>query len=92
MRLIGECVFQEEWMTDICISFWDVKSLDISIYLQTEQGTCPHHLSSLLDGFVIDYFHWGHIHAYLIKISTTLNMFHFIFGQGVIEQKDFCII
>ena len=26
VRLTGECVLEEEWMTDICISFWDVKS------------------------------------------------------------------
>ena len=38
MKLTGECVLEEEWMTDICISFWDVKSLDISIYLQI--GLC----------------------------------------------------
>ena len=30
-----------------------MKSLDISIYLQTEWGMCPDCLSSLLDGFVI---------------------------------------
>ena len=53
MRLTGECVLEEEWMTDICNSFWDVKSLDISIYLQTELCICPHCLSSLLDGFFI---------------------------------------
>ena len=53
MRLTGECVLEEEWVTDICISFWDVKSLDISIYLQTEEGMCPDYLSSLLDGSVI---------------------------------------
>ena len=53
MRLTGECVLEEECMTDICISFWDVKSSDISIYLQTERGMCPDCLSSLLDGFVI---------------------------------------
>ena len=51
MRLTGECVLEEEWMTDICI-FLDVKSLDISIYLQTELCMCPHHLSSPLDGSV----------------------------------------
>ena len=53
MRLTGECELEEEWMTDICISFWDVKSLDISIYLQTGHGMCPDCLSSLLDGFAI---------------------------------------
>ena len=30
-----------------------MKSLDISIYLQTERGMCPDCLSSILDGFVI---------------------------------------
>ena len=53
MRLTWECVLEEEWMTDICISFWDVKSLDISIYHQLGRGTCPHCLSSLLDVFNI---------------------------------------
>ena len=52
VRLTGKCVLEEEWMTDICNFFWDVKSLDISIYLQTEKGKSPHHLSTPLDGFV----------------------------------------
>ena len=51
VRLTGECVLEEEWMTDICISFWGVKSLDISIYFQTEWGVYHDYLSSLLDGF-----------------------------------------
>ena len=33
--------------------FWDVKSLNISIYLQTGRGMCRHCLSSILDGFAI---------------------------------------
>ena len=49
MKLTGECELEEEWMTDICISFWDVKSLDISIYLQTEQCMCSDCLSSPLN-------------------------------------------
>ena len=32
--------------------YWDVKSLEISIYFQTEHGMCPDCLSSLLYGFV----------------------------------------
>ena len=40
VRLTGECVLEEEWMTDICISIWDVKSLDISnqFTFKTEQS------------------------------------------------------
>ena len=48
VRLTGECVLEEQWMTDVCVSF-GMKSLDISIYPQTEQGMFPHCLSSLLD-------------------------------------------
>ena len=66
MRLTGEGVLEEEWMTDICISFWDVKSLEISIYLQTEQGMCPHHLSSPLNEFVYIFFHPLSLDVFLV--------------------------
>ena len=47
VRLTGECVLEEEWITDIFISFgmWN--------HWISDNGTCPHCLSSLLDGFVI---------------------------------------
>ena len=51
MRLTGECVLEEHQITDISISFWCVKSLDILIYFQTGHGIYHHAFFPL--GFVI---------------------------------------
>ena len=50
VRLTGECVLEEEWMTDICISFGMWNNFK---YLQTERCMWSLCLASPLYGFVI---------------------------------------
>ena len=51
-----------------------MKSLDISIYLQTERGMCPDCLSTLLDGLVI------YLSLYFFTVNGCVHVCYFVFS------------
>ena len=66
MRLTGECVLEEEWMTDICISFgmWNHWTFQ---YTFKQNDVCPHCLA-----FLLIFLHFLQVNLYLFHLYILL--------------------